>query len=374
MFNRAGPISVPSSKLNLPDKAGPGKILAVRKDEVVEGRIIKTISPHRAIILIKGKELLARTQGVPMRPGHLASFKVAETSPQCILKLLGLIRDQKMGITGLPVQSHARAAPYRGLRALFNALGLSREAPVREATPHILKQMEALVGRICLRPHQKPCCRFLQSFMEGSGLMWENKLKRALLSGLVSRHETEALIDQDLKGLAFRALTDSGRGKGFFTKAITTFLDDLEHHQCLNLSAWEEKGKLLFVIPMQRPDDMTFAQLLIDLGAKPGGRDGEDNEDAPFKLTLFLSLSALGPLRVDASVVEKAISISFLVSDEATRSFFNRHTPALQGQLERHGFSLQQVRCRLEKRAKLAAMSLADAIIDAEEHTISLIV
>jgi hypothetical protein len=157
-------------------------------------------------------------------------------------------------------------------------------------------------------------------------------------------------------------------------QAITTFLEDLEHHQCFNVSALEEKGKLLFVIPMQWPEEMTFAQLLIEVGVKREGGDGENNEAPIFKLSLFLDMSALGPLRVDASVVEKAISISFLVSHETTQSLFERQTPALRQQLERHGFSLQQVTCRLEKRAKLVAPSLAEAIIHAERHTISLIV
>jgi virulence-associated protein VapD len=79
-------------------------------------------------------------------------------------------------------------------------------------------------------------------------------------------------------------------------------------------------------------------------------------------------------VRVDASVVEKAIRVSFLVSDEDIQSLVNQYTPCLQEQLERHGFSLQQVTCRLEERDSLARTSLVDAIIDLEEHTISLIV
>jgi virulence-associated protein VapD len=154
---------------------------------------------------------------------------------------------------------------------------------------------------------------------------------------------------------------------------MTTFLGETEHHQWWNLFALEEKGKLLFIIPMQWPDKFTFAQLLIDLGAKRGDR-GKNHEDRVFKLSLFLDMSHLGPVRVDASVVEQAIRVSFLVSNESIQSFLNQYTPGLQQQLERHGFSLQQVTCRLEERASLAATSLADAIIDSEEHTISLIV
>lgn len=258
--------------------------------------------------------------------------------------------------------------------ALLHALRVSGEGSVGERVPHILMRMGALLGRISLRPHDMAHPEFLKSFIDGSGLMWENKVRTLLVSGLESRHQAEAFMENDLKGLALKSLSDVKTGKLFFTQAMTTFLDDMEHHQWLNLSALEEKGKLLFFIPMQWPDELTFAQFLIDLGVESGGMGGENDEDRIFKLSLLLDMSHLGPVRVDASVVEKAIRVSFLVSDEDIQSLINQYTPCLQEQLERHGFSLQQVTCRLEERASLARTSLVDAMIDLEEHTISLIV
>lgn len=374
MFNKIGPGFIPSSKLNPANKASPGKILAVHKEEVVEGRIIKPISPRHALILIKGKQLLARTEGVFLKPGQLASFKVTETSPQCILKFLEVTSNQEDGITGLLKGCGFRSSPFDFLMALLHPLRVSMEKSAPERVPPILMRMGALLGRISLRPHDVAHPEFLKSFIDGSGLMWENKLKTLLLSGLESRHQTEALIEHDLKGLAFKSLADGSTGRLLSTQGVTTFLDDMEHHQWLNLFALEEKGNLLFIIPMQWPDKFTFAQLLIDLGAKRGDRGGENHEDGVFKLSLFLDMSHLGPVRVDASVIEKAIRVSFLVSNEDIQSFLNQYTPDLQQQLERHGFSLQQVTCRLEERASLACTSLVDAIIDLEEHTINLIV
>jgi hypothetical protein len=114
--------------------------------------------------------------------------------------------------------------------------------------------------------------------------------------------------------------------------------------------------------------------LLIDLGAERGSTGAENHEDGIFKLSLLLEMSHLGPVRADASVVEKAVRVSFLVCDEDSQALVNHYTPWLQAQLERHGFSLQQVACRLEERDILACTSLLDAVIDSEEHTISLIV
>jgi hypothetical protein len=374
MFNKTGPISIPSSHRNPSNKASPGKTLAVHKEEVVEGRIIKPISPRHALILIKGKQLLARTEGVVLKPGQLASFKVKETSPQCILKFLEVTSNQEGGITGLLKGCGFRSSPFDCLMTLLHPLRVSMEKSSPETAPPILMRMGALLGRISLRPHDVAHPEFLKSFIDGSGLMWENKLKTLLLSGLESRHQAEALIEHDLKGLALKSLTDGLTGRFLSTQGVTTFLDDMERHQWLNLFALEEKGNLLFIIPMQWLDKFTFAQLLIDLGGKRGDMGEEKHEDRVFKLSLFLDMSHLGPVRVDASVIEKAVRVSFLVSNEDIQSLLNQYTPALQQQLERHGFSLQQVTCRLEERASLACTSLMDAIIDSEEHMISLIV
>jgi len=373
MSHKIGSTLIPCYKLDQANKTSHGKTLAIYKGEVVEGRIIKPVSTRHAIILIKGKQLLARTEGVPLKAGQLAFFKVKETSPQCILKFLQVTGNQEDGISRLFKRSEFRGSPYKCLMDLLNALKVSTGQSDRQGAPDILMRMRTLLGRISLRPHDAAQPEFLKSFIDGSGLMWENKLRALFLSGIESRNQIEALIENDLKGSAVESLADAGTEKLFSTRAMTSFLDAMEHHQWLNLSALEEKGNLLFIIPMQWPDKLTFAQLLLDVGAKRRERGGEDSEDGVLKLSLLLDMSRLGPVRVDASVLEKAIRVHFLVSDEQIQSFFNQHTLFLRQQLERHGFFLQQVTCGLAERAVLAATCLADAIVDLEEHTISLI-
>ncbi|NVM21138.1 MAG: flagellar hook-length control protein FliK [Desulfobacterales bacterium] len=373
MLNDIDHILISNSKLDLGNKADHSKTLPVAKGEVVEGRIIKSIPPHHALILIKGKQLVARTR-VPLRPGEAAFFKVEQTAPQCVLKLIELGRSRQNGLSGLLKMGDFHGSPYKLLIDMLNPLIASFKGSNQQKLPAALLAMWALLNRVSLRSQQEPYGDFLKSFIAGSGMIWEHKLRSLLLSGFEFRNQAEAIIEQDLKALALKLSADAGPDKLFSRQAMTGFLDGLEQLQLLNLSGLEGRGKLLFIIPMQWHDRFTFAQILVDLAGKRADGHREHDEDRVVRLSLFLEMSRLGPVRVDASVFQKAIRVCFLVCNEEIQSIFEDHTDVLVQQVERHGFSLQDFACRLEEPGSLAQTSLVDALIDPEEHYISLVV
>lgn len=362
-----------------PSKFGSGKradntaIPPLKRHEVVEGRIIKSIPPYHALLLIKGKQLVARTR-VPLRPGDVVFFKVEQLSPECILKLVELRHERPAGVADLLKGSGFQGFPYKALIDILSDLTVSLRDSGPEKSSRILMRMWALLCRISLHPDKAPDPGFLKSFIDGSGMIWEHKLKSLLLLGLESRNQGAALTEHDLKGLALRSLADAEAMKFLSEKGVGRFIGALEQLQLLNLSGLEEKGKLLFIIPMQWDDGFSFAQLLIDLADKGADSTDEKDQNRVLNISLFLDMSSLGPVLVDASVFQKVIKIGFCVCNEKTQSLFNNHTGHLVKQIERHGFSVQQVTCRLEERGHLAETSLVDAILDPEEHYISIVI
>jgi len=292
MLHNLDHILLSPSKLDPGQKADNRAIPPLKRHEVVEGKIIKSIPPYHSLLLIKGTQLVARTR-VPLRPGDVVLFKVEQLAPECILKLVELRHESLAGVVDLLKGSGFQGFPYK---------------------------------------------------------------------------------EHDLKGLALRSLADAGAMKLLSGKGVGRFIDALEQLQLLNLSGLEEKGKLLFVIPMQWDDGFSFAQLLIDISARREHGEDEKDQNRVVNLSLFLDMSSLGPVLVDASVFQKVIKIDFCVCNEKTQSLFNNHTDHLVKQIERHGFSVQQVTCRLEERGHLAETSLVDAILDPEEHYISIVI
>jgi hypothetical protein len=338
----------------------------------VEGRVVRAVSPHRAILLIKGRQLLARTS-LLLKDDSVVFFKVEQVSPECVLKLMEVGSGEPGGLSSLIRGSDIHGNVYQSLIDLIAPLKPSFQIPSNQQLPDVIQKIWSLLERISLAPDKPPDQRFLQSLVEGSGLLWENKLMKALLlAGLTGRNQAQALLEKDLKGLALGALEDKGTNGLIPSEGLIRFIDSLEQFQLANLVGLEEKGKLLLMIPMQWNDIFRFAQLLIDL---PGKGEEENSEDEKaLTLSLFLDMSQLGPIRVDCSVVDRAIRVCFLVCSEKIRVFLNSLTSDLKNQLERHGFLVRQITCRFEKQHILEKTSFVDALVDFEEHRVSVMI
>jgi hypothetical protein len=339
--------------------------------EVVEAKIIRVVSPNRAILLIKGRQLAARTPA-PLRTDSVASFKVEQVAPECVLRLLQVTSDHPEGLASLIRGFHAQQNAYQSLIDLIAPLTGASQSSDKQHIPDILGQIWNLVRSISLSPGKSPDSHFFQSLIDGSGLLWENKLKKLLFAGVEGRDDVQSLVRQDLKGLALGALEDQGTMRLVSSEGISRFVDSLEQFQLANLVGLEEKGKLLLVIPMQWDDLIRFAQLLIDLSGNGEGGTGKDKK--ALTLSLLLDMSHLGPIRVDASVHERSVRVCFLVCSEEVQVLLNSFTDDLKSQLERHGFSVPQITCRVEAKRVLEKTSFVDALVDLEESRVSVMV
>ena len=123
---------------------------------------------------------------------------------------------------------------------------------------------------------------------------------------------------------------------------------------------------------MQWDGVFRFAQILVDFPAKNEQDAGK--EEKPFTVSLLLEMSHIGPIRVESSVHETSIRICFLVSSQQVQVLFNTFVDELKNRLERHGFSVRQITCRVEEPDVLKKTSFVDALVDFEEHRVSLLV
>jgi hypothetical protein len=344
----------------------------LRRGEVVEGRIVRAVSPHHAILLIKGKQLVARTPHA-LKDDAVVFFKVDQIAPEYVLKLMEVSPDSPGGLSSLIRIGDIDGKLYQSLIESIDPSKPSSQIASNQRLPGVIRQIWHLMRRISLAPDRRPDPQFLQSLMEGSGLVWENKLMKALLfAGLAGRNQAQALLRQDLKGLALAALKDETTHGLISSEGLSRFVDSLEQFQLANLIGLEEKGKAMLVIPMQWGDSFRFAQLLIDLPNDDHQVNGRDEK--PLTLSLFLDMSRLGPIRVDCSVVDRAIRVCFLVCSEKIQVFLDGLTSDLKNQLERHGFSVRQITCRFEKKEILEKTSFVDALVDVEHHRVSVLI
>lgn len=113
-------------------------------------------------------------------------------------------------------------------------------------------------------------------------------------------------------------------------------------------------------VPVMWPSALKFGQLLLDLGKK---KTGGDRENQVVTVSFLLSLSRIGELRADFSILKKGITGAFGVVDEETRALISSHLPALRGRLQAHGFTVYDISCQLLAPERLSDMSLVDQAV-----------
>ncbi len=366
-------ISISPSRLNLRGESSTGRVTPFAKDEVVQGRVIRPIPPNHALLLFGEEQVTARTS-VPLQAGQIGLFKVEQVSPQCVLKLVGPRIGDLDRVDGLLARNTFRESPYKSLIETLAPFMRSGEELAVSKVPNMLVRWWGLLSRISFSAEQVHHGQFLKSFIDGSGMIWEHKLKSFLLSEFQSTNNLDALIEQDLKGLALKTLADGGANKFVSAEAIGRFVDSLEQFQLLNVSKLEGQGRLFFTIPVQFHDQFGFGELLIELPQE--GEDGEADRDGDkvLRVSLLLQMSCLGPVRADVSVFQKGVRVGFWVCEEEVQSFLNNYAGLLKYQLERHGFSLLDVTFSLEEANILTKASLVGDFVDSEEHQVNLIV
>jgi hypothetical protein len=346
--------------------------LRAAKGDIVAGRIIKALSPGQAVLLIDGKHLTAHTSTM-LKEGSLAFFRVEEVTPECILRLVEMRHCSQGGSEGYIKGIDVRGFPFRFLFDVLDPVVRSFNGSGKQTPPDAIRRLWDLLSRISLQKKEIPTPEFLKSFLNGSGILWEQKLKALFLSGAKPEAWASTEVEQDLKGLALAMLAEGHTAHLVAPEKMNAFVEALEQFQLMNASSLEEKGRLLLFIPVQWKGGLDVAQLLIDLSDTGTGQKKKDKQGV-VRLSLFLNMSELGPVRVDASVHDKNVMIRFEVPSNEVRMLFDKHLDSLTDHIERHGFTVQVVSCRLVERTVLEATSFLNSITDLHDCRISVVV
>lgn len=188
-----------------------------------------------------------------------------------------------------------------------------------------------------------------------------------------------SFIQEDLKGAVLNFIANSGfeASESLSLNDIHSFkefVQNLENVQLLN-SHLSESGKYIIPFPLFSGDQFSFGQLLIDLGQKDkDDENGSSKENSLLKVSLFLDMTNLGPVRADFSVLKNNITGGFQVSDQETADFFNSMLSELKERLQTHQFNVHKIECRVVEPEKLAEKSIINELLKSEDHGLSLMI
>ena len=233
-------------------------------------------------------------------------------------------------------------------------------------TPARLNKLRDLLFSLSLKS-ELPDNGFLPRLLERSGMLWEKNLASIVRSESTrsgkadfNRTDFDRARQEDLKGYILSLLSRVDPEDKEQLLPLREFVDAIEKFQVLN-SHSSDSSRYLIPFPIFSNDSFSFGQLFFDLG----GEKNEARPDAPrlVRVSLFLTMTNLGALRVDLSVLNKDISAMFQVEDDSVVSFIKTMMPTLRKRLRSHGFQLLQVECRRGTPERLSKTCLVDRMV-----------
>jgi hypothetical protein len=178
----------------------------------------------------------------------------------------------------------------------------------------------------------------LKSIIENSGIFFEKSLENLVLKYLVSADDTipksvadlpeaKRIFNHDLKAnlLALRTLLEDGKVlQKFFSPKGLTILNNLVDNLLDNIT--QQQGRAIgqlkaadpfqvftYLLPLKEQDQT--AKLKIYHQKKHKSVD-----DKGFRISLLLSLDRLGDLRTDFFLLDRDLSLTFIVEDNGTKA------------------------------------------------------
>ncbi len=338
----------------------PSRLSSLQNGQLVEAKVLRVISDRQAQLRIKGETVTAKTY-MPLRGGQTLMLRVGQTKGQLVLKFVDGAPGQE---TDSPLQlfrSFGKSGPYSMLPRLLDALHhLPREGKGREHHGILLK-FRALLDSMALKSADG-LREVLKSLIDGSGLAWESKLATLFNAGKgLSSEMLQTLVSNDLKGLSLQLLGLQENMDDPALQQLKSFVDGIEKQQLLNQQSFDKFGKYLLPLPTFIPPEYRFGQLLLDLGEPKPGTDA--GKKALVNISFLLELTQLGDFRADFSIYEKSITGAFGVATEDIAQLVDRWTPDLVEKIQRHGFSVYDISCRVLGLETLSGMTLLDEAI-----------
>jgi hypothetical protein len=310
-----------------PTGGGGSDVQALLRD----GRVLKAEvlqqSADGTVLLAIGRQTIPAETELRLDPG--ASFFVrVEEGAQGIVLLLAPEGEESALLRALRPVVGQGGQLGESLGELVRSLG---DGTARAGLAPELRALADALTELLARPTSDAGA--LRALLPALGLGHEAAL--ASLVGARVARGTLGELREDLKGLLLRAravLDGDGDEHGSLREAVARALTSLEAEQLLNLARARTGEALLLSLPFPDGERWTTAHLSVP-GREERQGGGSEDEAAPFRMTLGLELSNLGPLRADLTLTPSLLAVRLLVTRAEVAHRFERELSALRARL-----------------------------------------
>ncbi|MBU1052875.1 MAG: flagellar hook-length control protein FliK [Proteobacteria bacterium] len=351
---------LPSSGVLIYDSDQPRSANTARfiKNEIIKGRVLKLLDSNTALINIKGRDFSARTQ-VPLKVGSEMTFKVEKLTPVPELRALGIqfVKPEAANISAI-----LSALKDNLWKSVFDKI-----STVKGSTPEEISYSQ-IIDSLPKKLLKSGKTEYVKEIINRSGLFLESKLKQAIGPKPLEPEQIRQLIKNDIKGMLLGLISETD------DEDAKQLLSVIKSLQLLHISGVEQERKMFIPLPLLLPDGhFCTAQLLFKLPKllKDIPEESEENEN-PLKISLFLELSNLGPIKADFTLKGKTLYGMFGAAVAETVEILENSMESFRNTLLEKGFYIQHIECRL-KEPEIINEPLIFNIIQTTENNVNLV-
>lgn len=370
MISADNNLQIASKIVPTPDQA-KGALLKLSQNQIVKAEVLESPSLGRALLLINGRQVQAKTAGNLIK-GMVLSLKVEQSTPVPVFQVIGM-----KSADANPVNISTILASITENLWEFMDKNMSSQGISRQEAALFRKLMHDLSYGLFTKSDSKPDPDMLKILIDKLGFNWESKMLAALKNKTNTHDKAffdhlEKLVKTDIKGLVSRFLSlEQGKGTAF-----KRFLSTMDNIQLLNHLGLEQDKKIFLPVPMQFSDGLfNIGQLLIQLPRKHRDEDEPGTPEMgkkPFSITFLLEMSNLGPVRAELIAKDDQIEGRFLLADQESKSFVEKHLASFVNRINDSGFTILSMDCQV-KKSETIKKSLVNEIIQGQESFISLV-
>jgi len=327
--------------------------LKLRAGQVVEGRVVKSLSSGIFLLSVSGKQIRVASD-IPLPKNALLTLMVSKekVSPSFRVMNIQVHRAQTLN----PAVIRGALAQNLWGDLVASAADGSGLTPDKSKLLTLLNQMTRGIV-------EQPGVQTVKTFVQDAGLSFENKLFQTLSIGKTPPAALEKLMYGDVKGLISRILADAKEG----TAALKGLYNALENIQLLNLHGGQETGKLFVPIPLQFQDGTWgLAQILFYLPSYYEQEMSRQKNDPEKKVTcavtLMMNLSRLGTVRAELKLTGMTLQGRLQMERQNTLEKIETHLPLLIRMLETRGIEIDTLTCQLVPLSDLKTDLISEII------------
>jgi hypothetical protein len=330
--------------------------------QLLEGRVVEALGNHQFLVDFKGIKVVAESM-LELTAGQHMQVKIMQTAPRVVMNLVTDGTGEQKALSLLRAQLPSHIDWGELTESLAKVLSKEKLYQLEMVVDkNVLEKVSSSLSSLSLSKDEVGDGAKLKEFIERSGLLYESRLKEALLLNKVMPKQLREILEKDLKGLLLKLSQELEEAAGKMHKSgdvslrsnvqnllqmVNSSVEKIELHQLVNYLTSKNDQQLVFQIPIVLPEGIKNAELYVRSGYQKSRKGKGDPHDC--HIVFLLTMKSLGDLRIDTQVVKKKMRCTIQVENSTIARFVEENLSELSHRLTSLGYTIEKLVCTVKR-------------------------